>query len=179
MHTSINSFNPVSISTFVLKPAFFDLEYDTIVALKNFPKPFVALWDGITMGGGAGLSLYGSHRIASEHLTFAMPENKIGFFPDVGTCTVFAAMPNEIGTYIALSGVHLNAYAALELGLATSYTPRNQQAALRAELLNADYTKPPRAVIDSICSKYNTKLSGHGLMQYAETINKCFAFNIL
>jgi enoyl-CoA hydratase len=157
--------------------AFFDLEYDTILELKNFTKPFVAFWDGITMGGGAGLSLYGSHRIASEHLIFAMPENKIGFFPDVGTCTVFAAIPNEIGTYIALTGVHLNAYQALETNLATSYTPRAQQAALRAELLAADYRTSARSVIDDICARYNQPITGCGLNEHVQTIQRCFAFN--
>ncbi|HCJ18285.1 MAG TPA: enoyl-CoA hydratase, partial [Hyphomonas sp.] len=64
--------------------AFFNVEYRMNAALKTFPKPVLAIMDGVTMGGGVGLSVHGSHRVATERTLFAMPETGIGLFPDVG-----------------------------------------------------------------------------------------------
>ena len=71
-------------------------EYRMNTAIKEFPKPFVALMDGINMGGGVGLSVHGSHRVATERLLFAMPETGIGLFPDVGGTYFLPRCPGEI-----------------------------------------------------------------------------------
>jgi enoyl-CoA hydratase len=103
--------------------AFFEAEYQLNRAIFRFPKPYVALMDGIVMGGGAGISLHGSHRVAGETLTFAMPEVGIGFFPDVGTTYFLPRLPHQIGTYLAMTGARIGLGDALALGLATAHVP--------------------------------------------------------
>ncbi len=94
-------------------------EYPLNVRIKRYPKPYVALVDGMVMGGGVGLSLHGSHRVAGERYTFAMPEVGIGFFPDVGATYALPRLPGKVGTYLALTGARVGQGDALALGLAT------------------------------------------------------------
>ena len=94
-------------------------EYELNVRIKRYPKPYVALVDGIVMGGGVGVSLHGSHRAAGERIVFAMPEVGIGFFPDVGATYALPRLPDRTGTYIALTGDRIRVADALGLGLAT------------------------------------------------------------
>ena len=79
-------------------------EYPLNAAIKNYRKPYIALIDGIAMGGGVGVSVHGSHRVAGDRFSFAMPEVGIGFFPDVGATWFLPRMPGELGTYCALTG---------------------------------------------------------------------------
>jgi enoyl-CoA hydratase len=94
-------------------------EYALNAAIKHYPKPCVALIDGIVMGGGVGVSVHGSHRVAGDRFEFAMPEVGIGFFPDVGSTWFLPRLPGEIGTYCALTGARLKAADALMAGIAT------------------------------------------------------------
>jgi enoyl-CoA hydratase len=98
-------------------------EYTLNTLIKRYPKPYVALIDGIVMGGGVGLSIHGSHRVAGDRFTFAMPEVGIGFFPDVGATWFLPRMPGETGTYCALTGERLKAADALATGLVTHQVP--------------------------------------------------------
>ena len=79
-------------------------EYPLNAVIKNYRKPYVALIDGIVMGGGVGVSVHGSHRVAGDRYSFAMPEVGIGFFPDVGATWFLPRLPGELGTYCALTG---------------------------------------------------------------------------
>src|SRR5712691_7031324 len=94
-------------------------EYLLNAAIKRYPKPYVALIDGIAMGGGVGVSVHGSHRVAGDRFQFAMPEVGIGFFPDVGATWFLSRMPGELGAYCALTGERLKSADALEAGIAT------------------------------------------------------------
>ncbi len=94
-------------------------EYPLNVAIKNFAKPYVALIDGLVMGGGVGVSLHGSHRVAGDKFAFAMPEVGIGFFPDVGATWFLPRLPGELGTYCGLTGERLAGADALAAGLVT------------------------------------------------------------
>ena len=95
----------------------FKNEYETIWAIECYTKPVVALINGIVMGGGVGLSHYGTHIIAGENYAWSMPEVKIGLFPDVGTTYLLANMPGAIGTYLGLTGRSINRYDAVYLKL--------------------------------------------------------------
>lgn len=99
--------------------AFYRDEYRLNTYIKRYPKPYVALADGIVMGGGVGLSVHGSHRVAGERLMFAMPETGIGFFPDVGGTFFLPRMPGKVGTWLALTAARLGQADALWSGFAT------------------------------------------------------------
>jgi enoyl-CoA hydratase len=94
-------------------------EYLLNAAIKRYPKPYVALVDGIVMGGGVGVSMHGSHRVAGDRFQFAMPEVGIGFFPDVGATWFLPRLVGEIGTYCALTGERVKAADAVAAGVAT------------------------------------------------------------
>jgi enoyl-CoA hydratase/carnithine racemase len=96
-------------------------EYRLNHLIKHYPKPYVALIDGIVMGGGVGISLHGSHRVAGEKFQFAMPEVGIGFFPDVGATWFLPRLPGQIGAYCALTGERLRAADGLAAGVATHH----------------------------------------------------------
>jgi enoyl-CoA hydratase/carnithine racemase len=98
-------------------------EYALNAAIKNYRKPYVSLIDGIVMGGGVGISVHGSHRVAGDKFQFAMPEVSIGFFPDVGATWFLPRMPGELGTYCALTGERFNAAHAYAAEVATHRIP--------------------------------------------------------
>ena len=99
--------------------AFYGEEYVLNTIIKTYPKPYVALIDGIVMGGGVGLSVHGSHRVAGDRFLFAMPEVSIGFFPDVGATWFLPRLPGERGTYCALTGERLGADDGIAATVAT------------------------------------------------------------
>jgi enoyl-CoA hydratase len=96
-------------------------EYPLNVTIKRYPKPYVALIDGIVMGGGVGVSVNGSHRVAGDRFSFAMPEVGIGFFPDVGATWFLPRVPGELGTWCALTGDRLKTADAVAAGIATHH----------------------------------------------------------
>jgi len=102
---------------------FFSVEYRMNALIARFPKPYVSLLDGITMGGGVGLSIHGSHRVASENTLFAMPETAIGLFPDVGGSYFLPRCPGEVGMYLGLTGARIGAADMRYAGLATHFLP--------------------------------------------------------
>jgi enoyl-CoA hydratase len=94
-------------------------EYPLNAVIKKFNKPYVALIDGIVMGGGVGISVHGSHRVAGDRFQFAMPEVGIGFFPDVGASWFLPRMPGELGVYCALTGERFGSADGCGAGIAT------------------------------------------------------------
>ena len=109
-------------------------EYELNIRIKRYGKPYVALIDGIVMGGGVGVSLHGSHRVAGERALFAMPEVGIGFFPDVGATYALPRLPDETGTYLAVTGERIRAADMAALGLATHFVRSQDMGALRDAL---------------------------------------------
>jgi enoyl-CoA hydratase len=105
---------------------FWRSEYPMNAAIKRYPKPYVALVDGIVMGGGVGVSMHGDFRVAGDRFRFAMPEVGIGFFPDVGATFLLPRLPGKVGTYLALTGARIDAGDAIALKLATDRVPSGQ-----------------------------------------------------
>lgn len=103
--------------------AFWRDEYRLNARIARWPKPYVAVMDGIVMGGGVGVSAHGSVRVVTERSRVAMPETGIGFVPDVGGTHLLAAAPGELGTHLALTGAQIGAADALLCGLADHYVP--------------------------------------------------------
>ncbi|CUW44220.1 enoyl-CoA hydratase [Brucella vulpis] len=98
---------------------FFHDEYQLNARIGRFPKPYVSLINGIVMGGGAGISVHGSHRIVTENTMFAMPETGIGFFPDVGGSAFLPHLHDNFGYYLALTGNRIRWGDCLQSGIAT------------------------------------------------------------
>jgi enoyl-CoA hydratase len=123
---------------------FYRDEYLLNAAIKHYPKPYVALLRGFVMGGGVGVSLHGSHRIADESMLFAMPETGIGLFPDVGGSFFLPRLPGETGMYLGLTGTRFKTGDALLAGLATHFVPAAKRETLLAQL--ADGRSPDSAL---------------------------------
>ena len=117
--------------------AFYGEEYVLNTMIKHYPKPYVALIDGIVMGGGVGLSVHGSHRVAGDRFLFAMPEVSIGFFPDVGATWFLPRLPGELGAYCALTGERLNAADGIAATIATHRVSSSRFADLADALCGA------------------------------------------
>ncbi|MGV9342665.1 enoyl-CoA hydratase/isomerase family protein [Streptomyces sp. NPDC003688] len=114
--------------------AFWRDEYRLNARIARYPKPYVAVMDGIVMGGGVGISAHGSVRIVTERSRVAMPETGIGFVPDVGGTWLLGRAPGELGTHLALTGVAVGAGDALLCGLADHYVPSDALPALLDDL---------------------------------------------
>jgi enoyl-CoA hydratase/carnithine racemase len=114
--------------------SFFAEEYALNRAIAEYPKPYVALIDGICMGGGIGVSVHGAYRVASEHAMFAMPETAIGFLPDIGATHFLPRLPGSLGIYLGLTGTRVQGADAVHAGFATHFVPRAQLPALAAAL---------------------------------------------
>ncbi|MET0182358.1 MAG: enoyl-CoA hydratase/isomerase family protein [Caulobacterales bacterium] len=112
--------------------AFFHAEYRLNHLLMVYGKPIVALIDGVTMGGGVGISLPAQFRVSTERTTFSMPESGIGLFPDVGGGWHLPRLPGKLGLWLALTGARLKAADCVEAGLATHFVTSARLAEVRA-----------------------------------------------
>ncbi|KAM9907368.1 hypothetical protein OXX69_006460 [Metschnikowia pulcherrima] len=115
---------------------FFQKEYNLNFLIATYSKPYVALMDGITMGGGVGLSAHAPFRVATENTKLAMPEMDIGFFPDVGTTFFLPRLDDNLGFYYALTGEVLTGIDAYMAGFATHYVPAERLAQLQTRVSN-------------------------------------------
>lgn len=115
---------------------FFYTEYQLNHLLMVYPKPVVAVMDGITMGGGVGIALPARYRIATERTTFAMPETGIGLFPDVGGGWHLSRLHGAVGVWLALTGARLKAAGCEILGIATDVVPSDHLASFKARLIS-------------------------------------------
>ena len=113
---------------------FFADEYRINAYIRRYRKPYVALIDGIDMGGGVGVSVHGSHRVATENAVFAMPEVGIGFFPDVGGSHFLSRLPDRFGFYLGLTGARIRAGDMCASGIATHHVPAERLDALTEAL---------------------------------------------
>jgi enoyl-CoA hydratase len=113
---------------------FFREEYALNLLIARFPKPYIALIDGLCLGGGIGVSVHGTARVVTEHAVLAMPETAIGFFPDVGATFFLPRLPGQLGAYLGLTGARLQGADAVHAGLATHFVPRDTIAALTEAL---------------------------------------------
>ena len=146
--------------------AFFTEEYDLNYMIATYPKPYIALIDGICMGGGIGVSVYGPYRVATEHASFGMPETAIGFFPDIGGTYFMPRMPGELGMYLGLTGLRISGADSVHAGFGTHYTPRADLPALSAALA----TEGPAAL-----ARFNQRLPAFTLAPHLGDIDHCFS----
>ena len=158
---------------------FFVAEYPLDYMLHFYPKPYVALIDGIVMGGGMGIAQGSRMRIVGDRTRMAMPEVAIGFFPDVGASYFLSRLPGSLGPYLALTGVQIRAADALYAGLADAYLPRAGVELFEAELnkltWSGDHSDDWRAAIDGIIRKFADNPAEAPLAALRAAIDQHFA----
>ncbi len=147
-----------------LKKNFFSTEYKLNYEIYNFPKPYMSIWNGVVMGGGVGLSIYGDYRIVTDTTKFAMPETAIGFFPDVGGSYFLSRLKNNIGLLLGLTGYILNANEILSLELGTHYCPINELDNLINEYISKG----------TISNFIKTPLDNSSILINTNLISECF-----
>ncbi|NEA30219.1 enoyl-CoA hydratase/isomerase family protein [Streptomyces sp. SID13031] len=125
---------------------FWAAEYRLDATIADYPKPFVAIMDGIVLGGGIGLSAHASVRVVTERSKIGMPETGIGFFPDVGGTYLLSRAPGELGTHLALTAGSVRAGDAIAVGLADWYVTSDQLPALIASLASVASSEAIAAV---------------------------------
>ena len=152
---------------------YYAAEYLLNVGIHTFPKPFIALMDGVTMGGGAGVSIHGSHRVVTDRTLFAMPETGIGLFPDIGASWFLSCCPGQIGMYLGLTGHRMRAADCLYAGIGDLYMDANRQEAFLEALSGAD-ALDERAVNDLLKSFMGDPGTAP-LAAHRESIDRCFA----
>ncbi|KZD08199.1 enoyl-CoA hydratase/isomerase family protein [Oceanibaculum pacificum] len=154
---------------------FFAAEYRLNRRIHHFPKPYVALLDGITMGGGVGLSRHGRFRIATEKTMIAMPETGIGLFPDVGGSWFLNECPGWTGYYLALTGARLNAADAIYVEMASHFVPSEKMGALEEALYTADWAaSDPETVVRHIVQSFADAAGQPPMAANRAKIDACF-----
>ncbi|KAI1390992.1 ClpP/crotonase [Hypoxylon trugodes] len=165
---------------------YFALEYQLDHYIATYQKPYVAFMDGITMGGGVGLSIHAPFRIATERTVFAMPETTIGFFPDVGASFFLPRMAGSVGTYLALTSDRLTGANVFYSGVATHYLHSTSLPGLESRLAELRFSDladihERLSIIEMTIEEYATGLP-HGdpiLLggELRKAIDRCFRHN--
>jgi enoyl-CoA hydratase len=141
----------------------------------HFPKPYIAAIDGITMGGGVGVSVHGTHRVATERTLFAMPETGIGLFPDVGGSHFLPRLPGALGLYLGLTGQRLQGADCLYCGIATHYLESARLPELERALEQADWSGDPEAAAGALLDTLASDPGPPPLAAHRAAIDRCFA----
>jgi 3-hydroxyisobutyryl-CoA hydrolase len=174
---------------------YFALEYQLDHLIATYSKPYIAIMDGITMGGGVGLSVHAPFRIATERTVFAMPETSIGFFPDVGGSFFLSRLDGEVGTHLALTSERLHGVQALYAGIATHYMDSSVLTLLTtrlSELHFRDYADLPARLklVNDTLAEFTSGLPSpndvpeeakHGNLSgnLRKAIDRCYASNTI
>lgn len=151
---------------------FFFEEYRLNDLLFNYPKPVVAFMDGITMGGGVGISQPAKHRVATPATRFAMPETGIGLFPDVGGGWYLSRLEGQVGRYLALTGARLDGAECLWAGLATHYLPAEALAQAKARICDGE-------AVEDVLSELSGPAPEPKIAAHAEDIRRHFGCDTL
>ena len=166
---------PADIKGTEKQTEFFKKEYKLNHLIGTLDVPYIALIDGITMGGGVGLSVHGMFRVCTEQTLFAMPETGIGLFPDVGGSFFMPKLKGGLGMYLALTGYRLKSVDCLHAGIATHICKQEELSKLREELLGLDGGK--KSDISAILDTYDAKFpkSDFSLQEQLPNIDRCFS----
>ena len=142
-------------------------EYRLNAYMARYPKPFVALMNGITMGGGVGISAHCSVRVVTETTKMAMPEVSIGFIPDVGGTFILSRTPGLLGIHVALTGAPFTGADAIAMGFADHFVPQDRLGAFTEAILSAD--------INTAVAAYAEEPPPSPLLAQREWIDHCYA----
>lgn len=154
---------------------FFWHEYRLNHFIHHFGKPYISLMDGITMGGGVGVSLHGSHPLATERFIFAMPETGIGFFPDIGASHLLTACPGSLGIYLGLTGNRIGPHDAKKAGLVKEVVPSSQIQQLSHVLMKEDLSEDAYQCVDKCIKMFTNQEPPIEPTQIKPLIDHCFS----
>ncbi|KAB2849123.1 MAG: enoyl-CoA hydratase/isomerase family protein [Hyphomicrobiaceae bacterium] len=143
-------------------------EYRLVWQIDCFPKPIVALIDGLVMGSGAGISMFATHRVAGPNYAFAMPETALGFFPDVGATVFLGRLPGAVGTYLGLTGERIGRADAFRLGIASHCIDREHYPSIMKGLAAAE-------VVDPLLDGFHADPGPGPLATRRDAIDRCFS----
>ncbi|KAK8946115.1 3-hydroxyisobutyryl-CoA hydrolase 1 [Platanthera guangdongensis] len=154
---------------------FFWDEFRLNFLIATYRKPQVSLLNGIVMGGGAGVSIHGRFRVATETTIFAMPETALGLFPDIGASYFLSRLPGFFGEYVGLTGSRLNGAEMLACGLATHFVPSSKLVTLEESLTNVDSSD--HFAICAVIDRYSVQvpLNENSAYNRLDIIDKCFS----
>ena len=158
---------------------FFLHEYRMNKVIYHFNKPYIALLDGISMGGGLGVSVHGSHRVATDRLLLAMPETAIGFFPDVGASYFLPRLPGKLGCYLGLTGARLNANDSYYATIANHVVSHQCLHELVQKIVDLDLSQQPYQRVSDSINFFALELADPELAQHSSDIDRCFAKNTI
>lgn len=151
-------------------------EFPLNYVIAHYPKPYVALMDGITMGGGVGLASHSRHRVVTERTRLAMPETGIGYFPDVGTSWLLPKAPGEVGTWMGLTGLEVTAADAIFAGLADLSVPSDELPKL-VQALGALAADADDAAVEAVLQSFAVSPGESELQKNHAIIDRCFAYD--
>ena len=137
--------------------SFFWHEYRLNATIYHYTKPYIVLMDGITMGGGVGVSLHGKYPIASERFIFAMPETTIGFFPDIGASYLLSRCKDLVGLYLGLTGARLKAAEALRLDLVYAFAPHESFELILKDMMKVDLSQDAHKKVEAMIARYHVQ----------------------
>jgi enoyl-CoA hydratase/carnithine racemase len=159
-----------------LRRDFFHDEYIVNRRIYRYAKPWISLIDGIDMGGGVGLSVHGSHSVASEKFMFAMPETTIGLFPDVGGGYFLSRLRGALGTFLALTSHRLKVADAVWAGIVDAHVPSARMNELQAALGAADLSGPHAdRKADAVIARFAADPGPPSLPAMMVDIDRCFS----
>ncbi len=155
-------------------------EYAMNRRIRFYGKPYIALIDGVTMGGGVGVSEHGSHRVVTEHTLFAMPETGIGFFPDVGGSYFLPRLPGKLGMFLGLTGHRIKAADCLYCELADHYIERGRLEDVKRALRQADWDSAVAGadagtVVSQVLESFESEPGAPELPAQRAAIDRCFS----
>ncbi|CAK5077678.1 unnamed protein product [Meloidogyne enterolobii] len=157
---------------------FFRHEYRLNHLIGTLKKPYIALINGITMGGGCGLSINGPFRVATERTVLAMPETALGLFPDVGATHFLPRLPGHLGMFLGLTGYRLYGSDVFHSGLATHYVESCDITRLSTDLISLPADQCTNYNVNSIIKKFQPQnIASFSLDPYLDLIDECFDAN--
>ncbi|VFQ76425.1 unnamed protein product [Cuscuta campestris] len=167
--------NDIKQGNWKLGAEYFRKEFTLNYVMATFSKPQVSILNGIVMGGGAGASVHGRFRVATEKTVFAMPETSLGLFPDVGASYFLSRLPGFFGEYLGLTGSRLDGAEMFASGLATHFVPSERLSSLEEALRNSNSSDP--VDISLIISEFSQvpKLKESSPYNQMRIINRCFS----
>ncbi|XP_027113516.1 3-hydroxyisobutyryl-CoA hydrolase 1-like [Coffea arabica] len=170
-----NVVRDISQGNWRLGAHFFRTEFTLNYLIATYSKPQVSILNGIVMGGGAGVSIHGRFRVATENSVFAMPETALGLFPDIGASYFLSKLPGFLGEYVGLTGARLDGAEMLATGLATHFVPAQRISSLEEALYKANSSD--LGIISSIISEFSQvpTLKEKSFYHRLTIINKSFS----